>query len=160
MKKVMSDNGNILQQSVYITAVCRGGQMNSPIIFMVSGEPVPKQSTRFDGRGRAHTDQRIAVWQACVGWQARETMRAFPPLTGPVSVRIVFSLGNARRVDLDNLSKAILDAINGIVIKDDRQVVNLHLMKYIRKTPGVIVEVYPGNYLPPFAGDNGWTNPT
>ena len=53
-----------------------------------------------------------------------------------------FRLGNNRRVDLDNLSKAVLDAMNGIVYKDDTEVIELHLKKMVVKdNPGVIVGI-------------------
>lgn len=57
----------------------------------------------------------------------------------------MFSLGNHRRVDLDNLGKAILDALNGVAWVDDSQVVLLQLFKRVTNTPGAHIEVrsYP-----------------
>lgn len=121
--------------------------MNS-VIFLVEGEPVPKQSTRFDGHGRAHTHPRVKAWQERVASAARQAMQGHPPFTGPVSMRIVFNLGNHRRVDLDNLNKGLSDAINGIVWVDDSQVVSLHLVKGVRPIPGALVEVYAGETIP------------
>lgn len=130
--------------------------MTDPITILVDGEPVPKQSTRFDGNGRAHTDPRVKAWQDTVSLRAIEAMRGRPPIIGPVSVRIVFVLGNRRRVDIDNLNKAVLDSMNGIVFKDDTQVVNAHLVKKVMKNPGVFILVYPGEVIPgPF--DLAWT---
>lgn len=127
-----------------------GCGMMDAIIFLVDGEPVPKQSTRFDGRGRAHTDPRVKAWQDKVTFVARSAMQDNPPIVGPVAVRLVFVLGNRRRVDLDNLAKCVSDALNGIVFKDDSQVVNLHLVKHVMKKAqaGVFVEVHPGVWLP------------
>lgn len=130
--------------------------MTDPITILVDGEPVPKQSTRFDGKGRAHTDPRVKAWQDTVSLRAIEAMRGRPPIIGPVSVRIVFVLGNRRRVDVDNLNKAVLDSMNGIVFKDDTQVVNAHLVKKVMKNPGALILVYPGEVIPgPF--DLAWT---
>lgn len=43
--------------------------------------------------------------------------------------------------DLDNVAKAILDALNGVVYKDDNQVVELHIKKLYSDDPMVIVEI-------------------
>lgn len=121
--------------------------MISPICIIVTGEPVPKQSTRFVGKQHihAHTPARVAAWQQRVAWAAREVMqnRHLSPLTSPVALRIVFNLGNNRRVDLDNLSNAVCDALNGIVFLDDSQIVNLHLIKQVREHPNVWIEIHP-----------------
>lgn len=54
--------------------------MTDPITILVDGEPVPKQSTRFDGNGRAHTDPRVKAWQDTVSLRAIEAMRGRPPI--------------------------------------------------------------------------------
>jgi Holliday junction resolvase RusA-like endonuclease len=77
-------------------------------------------------------------------------MQGCAPFSGPVSMRVLFILGNRRRIDLDNLNKAICDAMNGIVFEDDTQVVSLHLLKRINQSsPGVHIQIYPGSDLPP-----------
>lgn len=131
--------------------------MTDAITILVDGEPVPKQSTRFDGGGHAHTAPRVKAWQDEVALRAKEAMRGREPITGPVSVRAVFVLSNRRRVDIDNLSKNVLDSLKGIVFEDDTQVVNAHLVKKVKKAPGVLILVYPGEVIPgPF--DFMWTN--
>lgn len=126
-----------------------GGEMK-PIIIVVPGQPVAKQSTRFDGQGRAHTPQRVKDWQETVAWYARIAMGGREPLSGPVGMRIVFILKNHKRVDLDNLCKAINDSLNGIVFQDDNQVFSLHLMKRVssKNTPGVAIVIVEGMELP------------
>jgi len=68
-----------------------------------------------------------------------------PPIEGEVAVRCWFRVGNRRRVDLDNLWKAVGDAIEGIVYLNDSQVVYLDLRKNLAMPtelpPGVTVEV-------------------
>jgi Holliday junction resolvase RusA-like endonuclease len=123
--------------------------MTDPIVFLVEGEPVPKQSYRAV-KGGGYTSPRVRDWQSTVAWRAREAMNGREPLTGPVSMRVVFVLGNKRRVDLDNLNKGVSDALNGIVFQDDTQVVSLHLVKHVKQNPGVLVQVFAGEVLPPF----------
>lgn len=123
--------------------------MNDSVHFIVSGEPIPKQSTRF-GNGRAHVDPRVAAWQEHVSARAREAMAGQEPIAGPVAVRLVFTLGNRRRVDADNLSKGVLDSCKNIVFEDDCRVCNLHIIKIVGEHPGVFIHVYPGGELPPY----------
>lgn len=126
--------------------------MNQPmnsISFIVKGRPVPKQSYRAV-KGGGYTDPRVKNWQDQVGWAAREAMQGRAPMTGPVSMRVIFCLPNLRRVDLDNLNKGVSDAMNDIVFLDDTQVVNLHLVKKIESVPGILVQVFSGELLPPF----------
>jgi Holliday junction resolvase RusA-like endonuclease len=48
-----------------------------------------------------------------------------------------------KKPDADNVLKAICDGINGIVFRDDVQVVNVSLSKRFSETPGVQVRVVP-----------------
>ena len=115
------------------------------ISFFVDSEPRAKQSFRVSGRGRGFTPARIKAWQAEVGWTAQLAMRnlgLFEPLEGNLSVELTFFLGNRRRIDSDNLSKAVQDGLNGIVWKDDQQNITLIINKYIcRARQGVLVRV-------------------
>ena len=112
-----------------------------PVAFYVEGKPVPKQSYRHSKNG-GYTSPRVKAWQEHVAWIAQSEMRGEPTLTGDLAVSMTFSLHDRRRRDLDNLSKGVLDAMNGIVFDDDRQVVDLHLRKqYSKEHPGVFVKV-------------------
>ena len=118
------------------------------IQFFVKGEPRPKQSFRSTGHGRGYTHPRVKAWQTEVSAEAQNAMRAAgmfnEPLDRDLFVELVFTLGDHRRVDLDNLSKAVLDGMNGIVWTDDRVIVDLHLRKRISANPeetGVSVRV-------------------
>jgi hypothetical protein len=46
-----------------------------------------------------------------------------------------------KKPDIDNIAKCFLDAMNGIVYLDDKQVVNLHLTKVYAETPAVEIMV-------------------
>jgi len=123
--------------------------MNQSVTFFVHGEPRPKQSFRVSGRG-GYTPARIRVWQNDVACDAMLAMRKIErfgyPFECDLAVTLEFTLGDHRRVDLDNLSKAVLDGLNKIVYEDDRQIVELHLKKVVRenkKQPqGVSVTVH------------------
>lgn len=124
--------------------------MSELVSFFVPGEPRPKQSFRVAGRGRGFTHPRVRAWQNDVACDAMLAMNGIERLHKPfemdLSVTLSFTLGDARRVDLDNLSKAVLDGLNKVVCEDDRQIVELHLRKTVRtnkKQPlGVSVSVH------------------
>ena len=107
------------------------------ITFFVSGQPVPKQSFRKTTTG-GYTDPKVTAWQDTVGYKAKEIIKA--PLKGKVRVKMFFYLADNRVVDLDNLSKAVLDGLKGIAFGDDCMVTRLLLTKEVRKdNPGVLI---------------------
>ena len=110
------------------------------VTFDVLGEPRPKQSFRYSSKGGGYTSPNIKAWQETVAWQAKTAVQGSEYMTGNLEVSMIFRLGNKRRVDLDNLSKAVLDAMNEIVYKDDNVVVKLILNKMVvKENPGVSV---------------------
>lgn len=119
--------------------------MNKPIIFFVPGEPRAKQSFRVSGRGGGFTPARVKAWQGEVGWVAQQAIRQIgmlEPLQGNLTVELIFFLGDLRRIDLDNLSKAVQDGLNAVTWKDDQQNIRLVLDKYVCRTrQGVLVKI-------------------
>ena len=101
----------------------------STICFNVNGIPIPKQSFRINKNGVHFQTARVHNWQDTVAGEARIAMQGRDPIAAPVSMEIDFYLPNHSRKDIDNLSKAILDSLNGIVFVDDCQVVDLELHK-------------------------------
>lgn len=89
--------------------------------FTIPGEPVSKERPRF-GRGRAYTPARTLLHEQKVIDAYDLACPLLEPLTGRVAIRIHFHNGNRRRRDLDNMTKLILDALNGVAYVDDHQV--------------------------------------
>jgi len=111
--------------------------MTEHVRFFVSGQPVPKQSFRKTKTG-GYTDQKVTAWQDTVGYTAKEIIK--DPLKGNVSVMMYFYLADNRVVDLDNLSKGVLDGLKGIAFGDDSKVTRLLLTKEVCKdNPGVLI---------------------
>lgn len=90
--------------------------------FVIYGQPVPKQSTRFD-RGSAHADPRVVAHELKIQLAAKAA--GVPMLDGYFSVSATFYLQDERVVDLENLWKACGDALQGIVWKNDSQICHL-----------------------------------
>lgn len=95
--------------------------------------------------GHAVTPRATRAWETLVERHAWLAMRAagLSAFEGPVSLVLTFGLA-AWRGDLDNYVKAVCDALNGVVYKDDRQVVQLTACKLKRPSkPFVRITVTP-----------------
>jgi Holliday junction resolvase RusA-like endonuclease len=81
--------------------------------FVVLGPPVSNQSP----------GPNLTTWCAMIAGEARLNWPALP-LTGELKAIIInFYAGTKPSVDVDNMSKPILDAMQMIVYTDDRQIV-------------------------------------
>lgn len=110
------------------------------IEFTVPGRPVPMARPRVTVHG-TYTPKECRIYKHCVASIARAAMLAndyemfnLEPLE--CRVRFIFPLPKTRknpwatsRPDLDNLYKAVTDAMNGIVYKDDAQIVKASIEK-------------------------------
>lgn len=90
--------------------------------IIVPGRPRPKQRPRVGRNGNVYTPRQTQVYEQQIKWRARVAMGNHPPLTGPVGVQMRFYFKGRRTPDADNCEKAILDAMQGIVYENDRQV--------------------------------------
>lgn len=120
--------------------------MTFQLIFSVEGDPVGKQRPRF-ARGRTYTPKKTVTYETAIADKALSAMGPAEPLETPVAVYIYINhaipasyskkrradclnrLERPKKPDLDNTAKTFLDAMNGIVYKDDVQVVSLHVTK-------------------------------
>ena len=124
------------------------------VYFEVVGQPVPKaraRTVRKGGRTWSFTPKKVAVWERTVKEEAAKHFER--PLKGPIQVSMIFYMGRpgSRRKDfwvpttpdLDNLEKAVLDAMNGVAYEDDRLVVAKNAQKrYVRRDePRVCIRV-------------------
>jgi Holliday junction resolvase RusA-like endonuclease len=116
------------------------------ISFFVSGHPVPKQSFVYDGHGHGHSKPEVKAWQSIIRWRVGEDMRLsnYEVIIGPLELELSFVLLDKRRRDLDNLSKAVCDALNGLLYLDDSQIVKLTITKTVdRDKVGVHIVARP-----------------
>ena len=132
------------------------------IYFKIEGKPVPKQSTRFTEFG-AYTPKNVKEYAEKVKncfLMNNPFWRICDIITNPVSVKInVFvsvpkkynktlklraiagDLRPVTRPDVDNITKGILDALNGLVCVDDRHVYKLEIEKQFSETDFIKVEI-------------------
>lgn len=95
-------------------------------------DAVPKERPRTvfrGGKAVTFTPERTKAWEQVVAQYARMHWKGEPDGDGYWEVCLSFYRKSNRKADLDNLSKAVLDALNGIVWEDDKQVYKLTLAK-------------------------------
>ena len=126
------------------------------ICFEVPGDPQGKARPRILRNGRAYTPKKTAEYEKAI---RTAYQKAGGQLTEhPVRVMIFASFGipksttKAKRArmligellptkkpDLDNIAKAVCDALNGIAYKDDAQVCSLVVEKHYKAEPSIHV---------------------
>lgn len=122
------------------------------LVFAVPGRPVPKGRPRV-GRGRGYTPARTRAAEDVVRLWARRSWVG-PPTALPLAVTVVVWLMPGRLGDVDNFAKLVLDAMQGTVMVDDRQVRRLLAERLDAPTPsgertGVVVRAYVPPIDPP-----------
>lgn len=129
------------------------------ITFSVEGIPVAKGRPRFTRVGgfvKTYTDKKTTDWEDVVRQTAIKAMGPTEMLETPVTLAMYFRLPipkswskkrteaalkglvtPTKKPDWDNLGKAVSDALNGVIFKDDSQIVSAHVKKVYSAVPGV-----------------------
>jgi Holliday junction resolvase RusA-like endonuclease len=119
--------------------------------WFVEGVPIPQGSkTAMVVNGRAvmfEANKKHKAWREHV----KATIGSLEsPSTQPVRVELVFWFERPKTVkrefmsvkpDIDKLSRSVLDALTGAVVKDDSQVIILNARKEYGDKPGVLIRV-------------------
>ncbi len=128
------------------------------VSFRVLGTPAPKGSYRIVGTGKRSRvipdNEATKPWETAVGWHAKIAMRAHAPFANrALAARLTFYLPRPPSVtdawpqtkpDIDKLTRATFDAMEGIVFDNDSRVVELEVSKHyarVDEPPGCFVAV-------------------
>ena len=117
------------------------------IQFTVPGPPVPQSRPRVFRNGGVKTDSdKVANYKQHVQWCAPAKK-----LDGPLRLQVCAYLPrpkkekssgyHSKRPDLDNIVKAILDALNGKIFADDGQVAEIVARKMTDETPRTVIRI-------------------
>lgn len=138
------------------------------IAFTVDGLPIPQGSKTVGhttgGTSFVREGNRAALmpWRSAISTRAREAMEGRAPFAGPVRLDVDFAFPRPKshyrtgkragelklsaptwstpRPDLDKLLRALGDALTGVVVRDDAQVVSVEASKRYG-SPGAWVSV-------------------
>ena len=125
--------------------------------FKVEGNPVPKARPRWGPHG-IYTPKKSKKWEAQVAASAVAKTLHRQVSEKALHVEMLFlmekpaylkkkkyELHHSKRPDLDNLAKAVLDGLQGVLLKNDSQIIWLKAHKRyatdMDKGPGVWVTV-------------------
>lgn len=139
--------------------------MSNVLAFDIPGQPIgqgrPKFST-INGHARAYDPEKSRNYKAYIRMLATQAMkdRGFTMIEGPCVLRIdaYFEVPKSKskkfreaalsgleyptkKPDIDNIIKAIQDALNGLAYKDDALIVRLGVTKLYSEIPRVEVSL-------------------
>ena len=133
---------------------------NKTIIFEIKGKPVAKQSVKFTRSGMRYTPKHITEYSNWVKLSFMQAYKDFTPFETPLRVELDVSFEIPKsfskkkksealdgilkpivKPDCDNISKNILDSLNGLVWVDDKQVTELIIKKKYGLKSLVIVKI-------------------
>lgn len=114
--------------------------------FEINTKPVPQARPRFFVRYSglkyiigAYDPERCKAFKEAIAWHAKIITiekGLKEPVKNPVIMSLTFQMGERRKEkfhtgkpDIDNLAKAVKDALKGIIYCDDCQIVETHLKK-------------------------------
>ncbi len=135
--------------------------MTMMITFKVDGDPVGKQRARYAKRGnfvQTYTPDKTRNYEFLIKEAAIQAMGSNEILETPVNLYLYIrapipkSLPKKRleaclsgsekpikKPDASNVLKSVEDAMNGVVYKDDSQIVNIHVTKVYSSQSGIDV---------------------
>ena len=125
--------------------------------FTVPTAPVAKARARSTRSGHHYTPQKTVDFESMVAWYAKAAMAGKPLYEGALIVTLYYGIPipktleprikkgeliyPTKRPDMDNYEKSVLDAMNGIVYKDDSQIVVLRHIKRYSRNPRVFITI-------------------
>lgn len=126
-------------------------------------EPQPQSRPRFTARGRyvhAYENKKITMYKRMVAATYQSYFGTVKPTEKAIAVDVVFyrpvqksisKIERQRRLtgkslpaikpDIDNYVKAILDALNGVAFRDDKQIISLNAKKLYSDKPRTEIEI-------------------
>ena len=115
--------------------------------IIIEGDPHPMARPRVV-KGHVYYLSRDIEWRELIRWTCLQAMARREPYECALEVRAKFyrKLNPVSKCygDIDNLLKGLFDGMNGIVFKDDSQIVKVTAEKYCDKeNPRAEVEVMP-----------------
>ena len=135
--------------------------MSFMVTFKVDANPVGKQRARYVKRGnfvQAYTPEKTRTYETLIRDAAIEAMGSTEPLKTPVTLYLYIRVPipksyskkkveaclngldqPIKKPDASNILKSVEDGMNGIVYKDDSQIINLHVTKVYSTLAGVDV---------------------
>jgi Holliday junction resolvase RusA-like endonuclease len=132
------------------------------ITFVVPGQPEGKGRPRSTRKGGHYTPPKTVIYENKImtcfqeavrenGWEPAEkpvslVIYAFYPVAESKAKKkkeamLLHLIHPTKKPDIDNVAKAVLDGLNGVAWKDDKQVTDLMIRKRYGTSPQIVVTV-------------------
>jgi Holliday junction resolvase RusA-like endonuclease len=118
--------------------------------FTLLVDPKPKARPSFTRAGRVYTPSETKSFEKLVADTLHYAFKQTPIDGRPLIVELEFHIERPKSVkrdypivkpDIDNFVKAILDAANGVIYKDDAVICDLHVKKRYAETGYIRLKV-------------------
>jgi len=121
--------------------------------FCIETKPLPAPRPRFSKYG-TYNKKEYTQYKQKIAWMYKSKGGSL--YDGIVNIKIDFFFMVPKswskkkkecmdeylpKADVDNLAKAVLDALNGIAYEDDRQIQSLFVRKQYSKSNAVVIEI-------------------
>lgn len=118
-----------------------GAPMKQMLMLWVSGAPVAQGSMRSPKAGVVlHGSENLTAWRDQIAWAAKDKWRGKPLIDAPVKLDCQFHFNKPQRPrhewwrdtapDLDKLIRAVGDALEGVVLKNDARIAMVTASKH------------------------------
>ena len=130
------------------------------IHLVIEGISRPQGSKRHVGKGvMIESSKHVGLWRTWVRLKAVQAMAGRPQILGPVQIAILFEFDRPKKhsttkglresapqyhtckPDADKLLRAILDALTGVVFKDDSQVAYCLVRKHYGRAAQTVIDI-------------------
>jgi Holliday junction resolvase RusA-like endonuclease len=135
--------------------------MNDPVLLILKQSPQGKaRPWRNRRQGRTFTAPQTRSYETALQWEAKIAMAGRVLMDGPIEFKVIalmpvpkswsqkkraealmHKINPTSKPDWDNLGKAAADALNGIVYKDDAQIVRGSVEKWYSTEPALHIEI-------------------
>ena len=141
-------------------------------LIQIPGEPQPKHRHRSTQMGRfikQYPDPRTVSWEnriAWFAWNARANKEgndynSSPMLTGPIEIELYFffikpkstpdyHILKTTKPDIDNLTKCVMDALEGTLYLKDSEIVKATSIKLFGAEPFTLIKIKEVTHDSPF----------
>lgn len=125
--------------------------MQASLTLWVPGVPIAQGSMRSPKAGIVlHNSPDLKEWRENIGWAAKDVWRGKPLLDCPVELSCIFQFEAPKKPrherwrdtspDLDKLLRAVGDALEGVVLKNDSRIASVTCSKKWG-VPGVYIHL-------------------
>lgn len=110
--------------------------------IVLSGSPLSNQHIYANTGNRRYMKKKAKERKEQYYWEAKSQWRK-KVRTSVVGIDLVLVFGDRRRRDIDNYCKLPLDALEGVVYTDDKQIDSLNIEKtYDKEEPRIEIYVH------------------